>query len=277
MKTLLILLAMALPFSVHAQSQKTEKATFAAGCFWCTEEAFEKVPGVVSAVSGYMGGSLKNPSYEQVSSGRTGHTEVVEVTYDPAKVSYEKLLDTFWLNHDPTVKDRQFCDAGSQYRPEIFFHSDEQKRLAEASKAKWDKQKPFRQPILTPVTKASAFYPAEDYHQDYYKKNALQYKFYVTGCGRYARLDSLWGSLRKLPFISWRAACRCARLSASPASLPRTSARRRAPPCPPCPTARISSCARCSPWYPSSCLRLRRRLSDRFPFRELLAWESMLP
>ena len=180
-----------------AQAQKLEKATFAAGCFWCTEEAFEKVPGVVSAVSGYTGGRVKNPSYEQVSSGRTGHTEAVEVTYDPAKVSYEKLLDTFWLNHDPTVKDRQFCDAGSQYRPEIFYHTEEQKRLAEASKAKWEKEKPFRQPILTPITPATEFYPAEDYHQDYYKKNPLQYKFYVTGCGRYARLDSLWGELRK--------------------------------------------------------------------------------
>ena len=182
--------------SVSAQ-QKLEKATIAAGCFWCTEEAFEKVPGVVSAVSGYTGGRVKNPSYEQVSSGRTGHTEAVEVTYDPAKVSYEKLLDTFWLNHDPTVKDRQFCDAGSQYRPEIFYHTEEQKRLAETSKAKWEKEKPFRQPILTSITPASEFYPAEDYHQDYYKKNALQYRFYVTGCGRYARLDSLWGELRK--------------------------------------------------------------------------------
>ncbi|HZO04735.1 MAG TPA: peptide-methionine (S)-S-oxide reductase MsrA [Burkholderiales bacterium] len=177
--------------------QKLEKAAFAGGCFWCTEEAFEKVPGVISAVSGYMGGKVKNPSYEQVSTGRTGHTEVVEVTYDPAKVSYEKLLDTFWLNHDPTVKDRQFCDSGSQYRPEIFWYTEEQKRLAEASKTKWDKQKPFRQPIVTPITKASEFYPAEDYHQDYYKKNALQYRFYVTGCGRYTRLDQLWGNLRK--------------------------------------------------------------------------------
>ena len=129
------------------QAQKLEKATFAAGCFWCTEEAFEKVAGVISAVSGYIGGNVKKPTYDQVSSGRTGHTEAVEVTYDPAKVSYEKLLDVFWVNHDPTVKDRQFCDSGSQYRPEIFYHSDEQKRLAEASKAKWDKQKPFRQPI----------------------------------------------------------------------------------------------------------------------------------
>jgi len=191
----LFLVALLAVTPVHAQ--KVEKAAFAGGCFWCTEEAFEKVPGVVSAVSGYMGGSVKKPTYEQVSSGRTGHTEVVEVSFDPAKVSYEKLLDVFWLNHDPTVTNRQFCDAGSQYRPEIFTYSEEQKRLAEASKAKWEKAKPFRQPLLTPITPKGEFWPAEDYHQDYYKKNALQYRFYVTGCGRYARLDSLWGSLRK--------------------------------------------------------------------------------
>jgi peptide-methionine (S)-S-oxide reductase len=193
-KIILLLLAMA---AVPAFAQKTEKATFAAGCFWCTEEAFEKVPGVISAVSGYTGGTVKNPSYEQVSSGRTGHAEAVEVTFDPAKVSYEKLLDVFWLNHDPTVTNRQFCDSGTQYRPEIFYHSEEQKRLAEASKAKWQRQKPFRQDILTPITPAGPFYPAEDYHQDYYKKNAFQYSFYVSGCGRYSRLDSLWGDLRK--------------------------------------------------------------------------------
>src|SRR5437762_7192193 len=180
-----------------AQAQKQEKAIFAAGCFWCTEEAFEKVPGVVAAVSGYTGGTVKNPSYHDVSSGRTGHAEAVEVTYDPGKVSYEQLLDVFWLNHDPTVTNRQFCDSGSQYRPEIFYHSEEQKRLADASKAKWEKQKPFKQPLLTAITPASEFYPAEEYHQDYYKKNPLQYKFYVTGCGRYNRLDSLWGDLRK--------------------------------------------------------------------------------
>jgi peptide-methionine (S)-S-oxide reductase len=191
-----IVLAVAL-IAGPAHAQKLEKATFAGGCFWCTEEAFENVPGVTGAVSGYMGGKLKNPTYDQVSTGRTGHTEVVQVTYDPAKVSYEKLLDVFWLNHDPTVIDRQFCDAGSQYRPEIFHHTSEQKRLAEASKAKWEKAKPFRQPILTPITQAADFYPAEDYHQDYYKKNPLQYKFYVTGCGRYNRLDNLWGDLRK--------------------------------------------------------------------------------
>ena len=180
-----------------ALAQKTEKATFAGGCFWCVEEAFEKVPGVTGAVSGYIGGKLKNPTYDQVSRGNTGHTEAVEVTFDPAKVSYAQLLDVFWVNHDPTVINRQFCDSGSHYRPEIFYHSEEQKKLAEASKAKWDKQKPFKQPLLTPITKAAEFYKAEEYHQDYYKKNALQYSFYVTGCGRYQRLDSLWGNLRK--------------------------------------------------------------------------------
>ncbi len=178
------------------QAQKTEKAIFAAGCFWCTEAAFEEVPGVISAVSGYTGGSLKNPTYEEVSTGRTGHAESVEVTFDPSKVSYEKLLDIFWVNHDPTVTNQQFCDSGTQYRPAIFYLNDEQRKLAEASKAKYEKLKPFPQPILTEITKAGPFYPAEDYHQDYYKKNPLHYKFYVTGCGRYARLDSLWGALR---------------------------------------------------------------------------------
>src|SRR5204863_5062704 len=165
-----IIFAVALA-AAPAHAQKLEKATFAAGCFWCTEEAFEKVPGVTSAVSGYTSGKVKSPSYEQVSSGMTGHTEAVEVTFDPAKVSYEKLLDVFWLNHDPTVTNRQFCDSGSQYRPGIFYRGEEQKRLAEASKAKWEKEKPFRQPLLTQIQPAGDFYPAEDYHQDYYKKN----------------------------------------------------------------------------------------------------------
>ena len=192
---LLISVFLAIPGVIQAQN--LQKATFAAGCFWCTEEAFEKIPGVISAVSGYIGGTVKNPSYEQVSSGRTGHTEAVQVTYDPAKVSYEKLLDTFWVNHDPTVTNRQFCDGGSQYRPGVFYYGEEQKRLAEASKAKWEKAKTFKQPLLTPIVAATDFYPAEDYHQDYYKKNPVQYRFYVTGCGRYARLDDLWGNLRK--------------------------------------------------------------------------------
>jgi peptide-methionine (S)-S-oxide reductase len=169
------------------------KATFAAGCFWCLEEAMDKVPGVLSTTSGYIGGTAQNPSYEQVSSGRTGHTEAVEVVYDPDKVSYEALLDAFWKNHDPTVTNRQFCDVGSQYRPAIFYHDAEQKRLAEASKARIIQTKPFPQAVHTPIEQAGTFWPAEEYHQDYYKKNPARYKYYVTGCGRYRRLEALWG------------------------------------------------------------------------------------
>ena len=192
-------LAFALLFAAPAPAQgpKLATATFAGGCFWCVEEALDKLPGVVSSVSGYMGGAKKNPTYEEVSTGRTGHTEVVQVKYDPAKVTYERLLQQFWLNHDPTTIDGQFCDHGSQYRPAIFWHDEEQKRLAEASKAKWEKDKPFKSNIVTPVVQATEFWPAEEYHQDYYKKNPARYKFYVSGCGRYARLDQLWGSLRK--------------------------------------------------------------------------------
>lgn len=190
----LLLAVLLLPALVHAQG--LAKATFAAGCFWCTEEAFEKVPGVVAAVSGYMGGTMQEPSYALVSTGQTGHSEVVQVTYDPKKVSYEQLLDVFWVNHDPTALDHQFCDHGSQYRPGIFTEGAEQKRLAEASKAKWEKLKPFREPIVTPIEAASTFWPAETYHQDYYKKNPARYKYYVTGCGRYRRLDQLWGKYR---------------------------------------------------------------------------------
>jgi peptide-methionine (S)-S-oxide reductase len=195
MKRWILALALALPALAPAQNLAT--ATFAAGCFWCVEETFDKVPGVVSTTSGYMGGKVKNPSYEQVSSGLTGHTEVVQVKYDPARVSYEKLLETFWVNHDPTYTDRQFCDHGSQYRPSIFWHSEEQKRLADASKAKWERDKPFKQPIVTPIVQASEFWPAEEYHQDYYKKNPFNYKRYTFGCGRYERLDQLWGKYRK--------------------------------------------------------------------------------
>src|ERR1051326_3669155 len=176
--------------------QKLEKAIFAAGCFWCTEAAFQDVPGVTAAVSGYTGGQLKNPSYEQVSSGLTGHAEAVEVTFDPSKISYAQLLDIFWVNHDPTVIDRQFCDSGNQYRPSIFYLNDEQKRLAEASRAKFDKLKTFKEPLLAPIVAAGPFYPAEDYHQDFYKTHSTRYEFYVTGCGRYNRLANLWGPLR---------------------------------------------------------------------------------
>ena len=170
------------------------KAVFAGGCFWCMEPPYDKLDGVVSTTSGYIGGQKKNPTYEEVSSGRTGHAEAVEVVYDPNKVSYQKLLDVFWRNIDPTVKDQQFCDVGSQYRTGIFYQDDDQKRLAEASKAALEKSKPFKGAIITEITRASEFYPAEDYHQDYYLKNPVRYKFYRNGCGRDARLKQLWGA-----------------------------------------------------------------------------------
>jgi len=171
----------------------TAKATFAGGCFWCMEEAFDTVPGVIATTSGYTGGQVKNPTYEQVSSGRTGHAEAVQVEYDPSKVTYARLLEVFWRNIDPTQKDAQFCDYGSQYRSGIFYHDDEQKRLAEASRAALAKSKPFKGEIVTEITKAAQFYPAEDYHQNYYLKNPARYKFYKSGCGRAARLKQLWG------------------------------------------------------------------------------------
>ena len=176
-----------------AAGAATAKAIFAGGCFWCMEHPFDVLPGVVSTTSGYIGGQKKNPTYEEVSAGRTGHTEAVQVVYDPKKVTYEKLLDVFWHNIDPTVKDQQFCDHGSQYRSGIFYTDDEQKRLAETSKAALDRNKPFSAAIVTEITRASEFYPAEDYHQDFYLKNPLRYKYYRSGCGRDARLKQLWG------------------------------------------------------------------------------------
>ena len=175
-----------------AEKPIAARATFAGGCFWCVEEAFDKVPGVTATVSGYMGGSTKNPTYEQVSAGRSGHAEVVQVEYDPKRVSYEKLLEVFWRNIDPTQKDAQFCDRGSQYRSGIFYHGEEQRKLAEASKTALMKNKPFKSEIVTEITRASEFYAAEAYHQDYYQKNPVRYKFYKTGCGREARLKELW-------------------------------------------------------------------------------------
>jgi peptide-methionine (S)-S-oxide reductase len=169
-------------------------ATFAGGCFWCMEPPFDKIPGVVSTTSGYTGGKKAHPTYEEVSSGATGHAEAVQVVYDPTKVSYEKLLDVFWHNIDPTVTDRQFCDHGSQYRTAIFVHSAEQRRLAETSKAAVEKTKTFKEPIVTPIVDAAEFWPAEDYHQDYYLKNPVRYNYYRTGCGRDSRLKQLWGS-----------------------------------------------------------------------------------
>jgi peptide-methionine (S)-S-oxide reductase len=168
-------------------------ATFAGGCFWCMEPPYDKLPGVVATISGYTGGSKANPTYEEVSSGRTGHAEAVQVVYDPKKVTYEQLLDVFWHNVDPTVKDRQFCDGGSQYRTAIFYHDAAQRQAAEASKAALAKSKPFPEPVVTEITMAGTFYPAEDYHQDYYKKNPVRYQIYRSGCGRDARLKQLWG------------------------------------------------------------------------------------
>jgi peptide-methionine (S)-S-oxide reductase len=169
------------------------KAAFAGGCFWCMEEVFENVEGVVSVVSGYMGGTVANPSYEQVSAGDTGHAESVEVLYDPAKVNYTQLLEAFWRNVDPVTPNAQFCDHGSQYRSAIFYLDDEQKRLAEASKQTIEGEKRFTQPIVTQIVKASQFYRAEDYHQDFYKKNPIRYRFYKYSCGRAQRLADLWG------------------------------------------------------------------------------------
>jgi peptide-methionine (S)-S-oxide reductase len=169
----------------------TALATFAGGCFWCVEADFDKVDGVISTTSGYTGGTLANPTYSDVGRGGTGHTEAVEIVYNPAKISYEKLLDVFWHNHDPLAKNRQFCDRGDQYRPAIFYHNDEQRRLAEASKAVH--QPRFKQPIQTEIAAAGPFYKAEDYHQDYYLKNPVRYKFYRYNCGRDARLEELWG------------------------------------------------------------------------------------
>lgn len=171
----------------------TAKATFAGGCFWCVESDFDKIPGVISTTSGYTGGKTVDPSYEQVSSHMTGHAEAVQVVYDPSKVSYERLVAYFWHTVDPTVKDRQFCDVGSPYRTAIFAHGEEQLKLAQASRTALEKSKPFKEPILTDIVLAGAFYPAEDYHQDYYKKNPIRYKYYRTSCGRDARLQQLWG------------------------------------------------------------------------------------
>jgi peptide-methionine (S)-S-oxide reductase len=167
-------------------------AIFAGGCFWCVEADFEKLPGVIAAESGYTGGAEKNPTYQQVSAGRTGHAEAVRVRYDPAQISYGQLLTHFWRNIDPTVKNRQFCDSGAQYRTAIYYQDQAQREAALASKAALENEKRFAR-IETEVMAAGAFYPAEQYHQDYYKKNPVRYKFYRHNCGRDARLKELWG------------------------------------------------------------------------------------
>jgi len=177
--------------AVAADAQELAKATFAGGCFWCMEPPFDKLDGVVSTTSGYTGGQKANPTYEQVSAGTTGHAEAVEIVYDPRKVTYAQLLEVFWHNIDPTTPDRQFCDIGSQYRAVIFFHDETQRRLAEESKQAVAQR--LRQPVVTLVVPAATFYVAEEYHQDFYKKNPIRYQVYRTGCGRDRRLEALWG------------------------------------------------------------------------------------
>ena len=172
----------------------TAKAAFAGGCFWCMEPPFEALDGVISVTAGYTGGTKQNPTYEEVSAGGTGHAESIEVIYDPSKVSYQKLLDVFWHNVDPTTPDGQFCDHGHQYRTAIFYYEDTQKRLAEESKQAIASSLRVRGPIVTEIVPAGRFWPAEDYHQDYAKKNPIRYRFYRYTCGRDARLAEVWGS-----------------------------------------------------------------------------------
>jgi peptide-methionine (S)-S-oxide reductase len=179
--------------AVAAGEPTLAKATFAGGCFWCMEPPFEALEGVVSVTAGYTGGTKANPTYEEVSAGGTGHAESVEIVYAPAKVSYEKLLDVFWHNIDPTTPDRQFCDHGRQYRTAIFYHDEMQKRLAAKSKQSLEGSKTLPGPIVTEIVPAGTFYPAEEYHQDYAKKNPIRYRYYRYACGRDARLRELWG------------------------------------------------------------------------------------
>jgi len=174
-------------------NSQIEKATFAGGCFWCMEPPFDQLDGVISTTSGYAGGDERNPTYKQVSSGQTGHTEVIQIEYDPAIVDYQKLLDVFWRNIDPTAVDRQFVDVGKQYRSAVFYHNDEQKQLALASKESLAMSGNFDKPIVTEITALNIFYKAEDYHQDYYQKNPLRYKFYRYNSGRDQYLKKKWG------------------------------------------------------------------------------------
>jgi len=178
---------------LQAEEKQHEVATFAGGCFWCMEGPFDRIEGVVETVSGYTGGQVRNPTYKQVSAGGTGHAEAVQVTYDPDKVSYRELLEVFWHNIDPTVKDRQFCDSGSQYRSAIYYHSAEQRAFAERSRQEVPGTALGDRKIYTEIEEASTFYPAEEYHQDYYIKNPIRYKYYRYSCGRDQRLEELWG------------------------------------------------------------------------------------
>ncbi len=184
---------------MNKEPQTIKKAIFAGGCFWCMEPPFEKLPGVVSVVSGYTGGTVKNPSYEQVTSGITGHLEAVEISYDPEQISYPELLEVFWRNIDPTDDGGQFIDRGSQYRSAIFYLDEEQRRQAEQSREELARSGKFKRPIVTEILPASAFYPAEAYHQDYYKENPLRYRFYRSGSGRDLFLEKTWKEQNENP------------------------------------------------------------------------------
>jgi methionine-S-sulfoxide reductase len=211
--SLLVVLAGGLPLPMLAQSPtpspaaasspaaeaKLDTAIFAGGCFWCMQYAFDRVPGVKKTIVGYTGGSASSPSYEEVSSGATGHAESIEVLFDPKETSYDKLLEAFWMNIDPTTVNREFTDAGTQYRTAIFYRDDEQKKEAEASKAALAKSGKFSKPIVTQIVKAGAFYPAEDYHQEYYKKNPGHFQAYEIGSGRAGYVQRTWGNAQPTP------------------------------------------------------------------------------
>ncbi|MFQ5597426.1 MAG: peptide-methionine (S)-S-oxide reductase MsrA [Nitrospiria bacterium] len=191
--SVLLCLVIGLQTSIRAETMDaSETATFAGGCFWCMEHAFDEVEGIISTTSGYTDGHIENPTYEAVSTGRTGHAEAVRVLFNPTRVSYETLLQVYWRNIDPTVRNRQFCDIGTQYRAAIYYHTASQKRLAFASKEQLMRNKPFHEPIVTEIKQVSRFYPAEAHHQDYHQKNPIQYRVYRFGCGRDQRLAMLW-------------------------------------------------------------------------------------
>jgi len=194
MQRLLLLLGVMVMTMGTATANETETATFAGGCFWCMEHPFDELPGIISTTSGYTGGHQKHPTYQQVSAGTTGHTEAMQVVFDPKRISYAELLHVYWRNTDPTTANRQFCDIGTQYRPAIFYHSETQKQAAEASKQALMQNKSFDGDIVTEISKASTFWPAEEYHQNYYLKNPIRYKFYRYNCGRDQRLEQLWGA-----------------------------------------------------------------------------------
>jgi peptide-methionine (S)-S-oxide reductase len=192
-----VVLVATFPAERSAGRRRLEQATFAGGCFWCMQPPFDKLKGVVSTTAGYTGGHKKNPSYEEVSRGGTGHAEAVRVVYDPEKIGYDKLLEVFWHNIDPITPNQQFCDRGTQYRSAIFYHDETQEQLAEESKKRLEESGQFRARVVTEIVAASEFYPAEEYHQAYYQKNPLQYQEYRYRCGRDQRLRELWGTNAK--------------------------------------------------------------------------------